>query len=385
MIANAENWLKALIFFLLLVTYGQIYAPVVKVMENGFIQLPEQDLIRIIVSDEVEALMDSSLAGALNGGVLVMHQGHPIYSTVEGLANVRTKEKLRMDSPIQLASVSKMFTAVAILKLKEQGLVELDSAVQCYLPEWPYEDQTIRHLLTHRSGLPRYMAVADWYWPDAKKAMGNADVIDQFSQYEPQTFFTPDYGFNYCNSNYVVLAEIVSRVSDTRFPEFVEEHIFCPLEMNHAFIYSKADSTLNPDVRGYKPGRKRYYEAWQDYIDGVWGDKNVYASLEDLRKFESALWGGKILSEASLQEMWTPGSPQRQWNYGLGWRLKVKGSSILPYHFGWWRGFRTCYIHDQESGIGLIMLSNMDDSRRLPGYWDTYESLKKVWPVLQDS
>lgn len=383
--ATLVGWPKALIFFLLLVLSCPIYAPVIPVMENGFIQIPEQDLIRLNVSDEVEAFLDSSLIGSLNGGVLVMHQGHPIYSKTEGFANVRSKEKLTYESPFQLASVSKMFTAVAILKLQEQGLIDLDCTVQSYLPEWPYADQTLRHLLNHRSGLPRYMAVADWYWDDPKRPMLNSNVIEQYAEHAPQTFFSPDSGFNYCNSNYVVLAEIVSRVTGGTFQEFVDEQIFCSLGMHRAFVYSKADSTLNPEVKGYRPGRRGYYEAWKDYIDGVWGDKNIYASLEDLQKFDAALWNGSLLSDSSMQEMWTPGSPQRQYNYGLGWRLRVTESEKTPYHFGWWRGFRSCYIHDPESGISLIMLSNMDDSRRLPGYWETFETLKNIWPVLQDS
>lgn len=376
---------QPLIFLLLLLSFGDLFAPgAVSVADDGYLSVSEHTLVRMIVSEDVEKLVES-VSPAFNGGIMVLHKGRPVYTKTAGLADLRSHTVIELDSPFQLASVSKIFTATAVLQLQEQGLVHLDSAICTYLPEWPYKDQCVRNLLTHRSGLSRYMAVAGWYWPDKQVPLGNQDVFNQFVQHEPLTFFTPDSGFNYCNTNYVVLAEMVERVSGKSFPCYMQDHIFDPLEMHNAFIYSKSDSTLVPEVKGYKPGRRRYNEAWKDYIDGVWGDKNVYASLSDIQKFEAALWDGSILSDRTLADMWTPGSPERQFNYGLGWRIRLHADRYIPYHFGWWRGFRTCYIHDPESGIGLIMLSNMDDSRRLPGYWETYDSLKNIWPVLQDS
>lgn len=342
----------------------------------------EADAVRIMVSDEVTQMVDSVIdSHRFNGSILVTHKGDLIYERSVGMANLRHDRELGNHDAFQLASVSKMFTATAIMLLQEEGQLALDSAIKTYLPEWPYADQTVRHLLNHRSGLARYMAVASWYWTDHMKPLHNEDVIDQYAQHAPITFFTPDNGFNYCNTNYVVLAEVVARVSGTSFGQFMNERIFGPLDMCDAFVYARGDTVSHPnEIIGYKPGRKRYYQAPQDYIDGVWGDKNIYASISDMQKFEAALWNDDLLSQSSLKEIWTPASPGRSYNYGLGWRVRVLEEEQIPYHFGWWRGFRSCYIHDPNSGMSFIMLSNVDDSRRIPNYWDTFYQLRAFWP-----
>lgn len=343
----------------------------------------EVDAVRTMVSDEVTQHLDSVLeAQAFNGSVVITHKGSPVYERSSGMADFRQQEALSSHHAFQLASVSKMFTATAVMLLKETGQLHLDSTIQTYLPEWPYEDQTVRHLMNHRSGLSRYMAVASWYWKDSTQPLKNADVIEQYADHSPVTFFTPDRGFNYCNTNYVVLAELVARVSGQSFDNFIEERVFGPLEMCDAYVYSRGDSTEHSnEVTGYKPGRRRYYQAPQDYIDGVWGDKNIYASISDMQKFEAALWEGTLLNAESLGELWEPGSPRRSYNYGLGWRIRVLEKESIPYHFGWWRGFRSCYIHDQKTGLGMIILSNVDDSGRIPNYWDTFYQLRKAWPT----
>lgn len=343
----------------------------------------EIDAVRTMVSDEVTQHLDSVLeAQRFNGSVIITHKGSPVYERSSGMADFRQQEILNNHHAFQLASVSKMFTATAVMLLKEEGQIHLDSTIQTYLPEWPYEDQTVQHLMNHRSGLSRYMAVASWYWKDSKKPLKNHDVIKQYAQHSPVTFFTPDHGFNYCNTNYVVLAALVSRVSGLPFDQFMEERVFGPLEMCDAYVYSRGDSTEHSnEVTGYKPGRRRYYKAPQDYIDGVWGDKNIYASISDMQKFEAALWEGTLLKAESIEELWEPGSPRRSYNYGLGWRIRVLDQESIPYHFGWWRGFRSCYIHDRKTGLGMIILSNVDDSGRIPNYWDTFYQLRKEWPT----
>ncbi|MDP5171366.1 MAG: beta-lactamase family protein [Bacteroidia bacterium] len=320
-----------------------------------------------------------------NGAVLVTHKGQTIYSLSRGLSNIRSQENLSQHSAFQLASVSKMFTATAVMLLQQDGKLAYDDLIQTHLPEWPYADQTIRHLLTHRSGLARYMAVASWYWKDLKQPMSNADVLAQYANNSPITFFSPDSGFNYCNTNYVILAQLVERVSGIPFPTFMQQRVFDPLGMEDAYVYSRGDSlTHSHEVQGYKPGRSGYYLAGQDYIDGVWGDKNLYASIADLQKYEAALYQGKLLSPDNLAQAWNPGSPTRHYNYGFGWRIKAGADEPLPYHFGWWRGFRSCYIHDHKTGIGLIILSNIDDSRRIPDYWDTFAAIQSLWPERRD-
>lgn len=376
---------RAGIFLAFLFSYHFTFAPadIHDWSPTSLWEVYETDAVRTMVSDEVTQHLDSVLESqGFNGSVVITHKGSPVYERSAGMANFRQQDTLNRHHAFQLASVSKMFTATAVMLLKEAGQLDLDSTIQTYLPEWPYEDQTVRHLLNHRSGLARYMAVASWYWKDSTQPLKNADVIEQYADHAPVTFFTPDRGFNYCNTNYVVLAELVSRISGQPFDHFMEERVFGPLEMCDAYVYSRGDSLEHSnEVTGYKPGRRRYYEAPQDYIDGVWGDKNIYASISDMQKFESAMWEGTLLNAESLSELWKPGSPRRSYNYGLGWRVRVLEDENIPYHFGWWRGFRSCYIHDPKTGLGMIILSNVDDSRRIPNYWDTFYQLRKEWPT----
>ncbi len=342
----------------------------------------EHESVRLLMQDRLHSLKQQLTSTyQFNGSILVAHKGLPLLSWSHGVANIRNDQPLSTNSAFQLASVSKMFTATAVMLLADEGLLQIDDPVHHHIPEWPYHDQTIRHLLTHRSGLSRYMAVASWYWKDPKQPLHNDDVIRQYADHAPITFFTPDHRFNYCNSNYVVLAELVERVSGVPYDELLQEKIFDRLGMSDAFVYTKGDRTMVPEVIGYKPGRGRYYPAWQDYIDGVWGDKNVYASINDMQKFDRAIREGRLVSPESMTEMWIPGSPDRTYNYGFGWRLRVTDEETIPYHFGWWRGFRTCYIHDPKTGLTLIMLNNLDDSSRIPGYWELFFELRKSWPT----
>ena len=341
----------------------------------------EEAIVRLVVEEGVNDWLQELEALDFHGAAVVMHKGQPIGRLVRGEERLGSGDALTEHSPFQLASVSKMFTAAAILKLRDAGLLDLDDPVSCHLPAWPYANQTLRHLLQHRSGLGNYMAVASWYWKELQTPMSNADVVQQHAEHVPPTFFTPDHGFNYCNTNYVVLAQVVEAVSGMSFPAFLKQQILDPLGMKDAFVYARGGAH-KPEVIGYKPSRKGYYAADQDYIDGVWGDKNLYASIRDMEAFDRAIWNNALLAEASQLEAWQPGSPERGYNYGLGWRLRREpDGDFLPYHFGWWRGFRTCYLHDVKTGLSVIMLSNIDDSRRLPDYWEAFECLRQIWPV----
>lgn len=311
-----------------------------------------------------------------SGTILIAEKGKIIHQGAYGYANNRKKDTLNIHTPFQLASVSKPFTACAVLLLYQNGQIHLDSTMQKYMPDFPYEGLTVRHLLTHRSGMGRYDAYAGKYWKDWKLPMTNEDVMDQFEKHKPAVFFTPNTGFNYCNTNYVFLALLVERVSHISFPEFMKRYIFEPLEMNDASIYSNAiDESRDGMAIGHKGWGRRLWAASNDCLDGVYGDKNMYASVTDLWKFEKAVQEGKLLNPELWDEAFSPGSPRRRHNYGLGWRLKISGDSKLIYHFGWWRGFRTCYIRDIEADRTIIILTNQDVPGRNLNYWRIYDNL----------
>ena len=181
----------------------------------------------------------------LNGVVLYAEQGQVIYEKAFGWRDLskRHKDSLRIDDAFQLSSDSKMFTAEAVMLLKAEGKLDYDDDVRKYIPELPYEGITIRHLLNHRSGLPRYDAMADKHWPDRRKPFSNEAMIKMMAEKTPELYNAPDIVFFYNNVNYALLGSVVERVSRQPFEDFMRERIFEPLGMTHSFIYSMRGDT----------------------------------------------------------------------------------------------------------------------------------------------
>ena len=316
-----------------------------------------------------------------NGAVIYGERGEIIYKNAFGYGNLRKKDSLTTKSSFQLASVSKMFTAMAIMILKEAGKLNYDDTVSKFIPEFPYEKISIRHLLNHRSGLPRYMSVAHKNWKNKTIPLTNQDMLDLFVEHKPNQYFQADKGFHYCNTNYAFLAIIVERISKISFDEFVKQKIFTPLEMNNSFVYNMNGDTfvsqyINEGVQGHRNKGWRYIKERNDYLNGVMGDKGVYSSVEDLFKFNISLDSGLLLSKEALKEAFSPGSPKywkRNNNYGFGWRIKSKTDSTV-FHYGWWKGFRAFYLRDMKNDKVIIALSNKDKG---PG-----SSI--LWNILND-
>ncbi|MCD4683281.1 MAG: beta-lactamase family protein [Bacteroidales bacterium] len=314
--------------------------------------------------------------GIFNGAVLYGERGNIIFNKAYGFSNFRKKELLTTTSSFQLASVSKMFTAMAIMILIEKDKLSYDDSLTKYIPEFPYSGITIRQLLQHRTGLPRYMSLTDKHW-DINKPINNKDVIQLFVEYKPERYYRPDECFHYCNTNYILLASIVERISKKFFDVFVKENIFDPLSMDNSFVYNlRGDTAISYRVQAGTPGYRsrgwRMIEVGDYYLNGVMGDKGVYSTVEDLFKFNQALDSGALVSTSSLKEAFNPGSPQlnsQKDNYGFGWRIKTKMDSTA-YHFGWWKGFRTYYIRDMKNERVLIALTNTHNGISSKVFWD---------------
>ena len=313
-----------------------------------------------------------------NGTVLYAEKGRIVFQKAYGWRNPRSKtDSLRIDDAFQLASVSKMFTALAIMILKNEGKLDYDTDIREYLPDFPYEDVTCRLLMNHRAGLPRYMSIAHEHWKDKKVPMDNEDMLALFRKYQPDVYFKPNMGFHYCNTNYALLANIVESVSGIPFEEFIDKKIFKPLGMTHSFVYSMKGDTSVPlyigrGVPGYYHRGWRLYEMENDYLNGVVGDKNIYTSVTDLYKFDRSFDLFSLLPDSVVREAFVPGSKKywkRKNNYGFGWRLKDDMDSTA-YHFGWWKGFRTFYIRDMADQQTLIVLTNKDRGPGSDNFWN---------------
>jgi len=298
-----------------------------------------------------------------NGTVLISHNGRPIYQQTFGYADLTTKDALTKNTPFELASISKTFTATAVLKLQEQGLISLDAPVKLYFPDFPYEAVTIRHLLTHRSGLPDYVFMGNNYITDRAHYMSNEDVVDIFIKKKARLLFSPNSRFEYSNSNYAILAAIVAKVTGMKFQKYMHDSIFVPLEMYHSFVFDYEDTSYH----GYARTHDAYGQKLKDVcFDGAVGDKGVYSTAEDMLKWDNALKSGKVLTEESLEEAYKPRSFERESfdnynskNYGYGWRIskQADGNNII-YHNGWWHGNNNVFARNLRDNTTIIVLGN---------------------------
>ena len=339
--------------------------PVIRINTDSlFIDLNKEIVAkRVKMTDQV--FTDLSQAG-LNGVVLYAEQGQVIYEKAFGFRDLskRKKDSLRIDDAFQLSSDSKMFTAEAIMLLKAEGKLDYDDDVRKYIPELPYEGITIRQLLTHRSGLPRYDAMADRHWPNRRKPFSNEAMIKMLAEKTPKPYNNPDAVYFYNNINYALLASVVERVSGMHFEDFMRERIFEPLGMEHSFIYSMRDDTavsvyMPVEVHGHEVYKKGPVKEQNYYLNGVMGDKIMFSTVEDLWKFNQALDAHLLLPDSLQAEAFMPGSPKwkNNENYGFGWRMTTEHPDMY-FHYGWWRGYRSAIIRDVRHRRFLAILGN---------------------------
>lgn len=313
----------------------------------------------------------------LNGVVLYAEGEQVLFKKAYGWRNlVKQKDSIQLDDQFQLASVSKMFTAEAVMLLYSRGLLDYDDDITKYLPEFPYQGITIRNLLNHRSGLSRYETLADERWPDRGVPVGNDDIVKLYAEYKPDPYNLPDVTFHYTNVNYALLASIVEKVSGQHFEDFMREQVFLPLGMEHSYIYSlrevdRIKTYVDTDVQGHDLLRKGARRTQDDYLNGVLGDKGMYSTVEDLYRFRVAIEYGLLLPDSIQQEAFVPGSPdwKKGENYGFGWRMNEKHPGVL-FHFGWWKGYRSFFIRDLAKRRTLIVLTNTDSGVVGDALWD---------------
>ena len=314
----------------------------------------------------------------LNGVVLYAEQGELVYEEAFGWRdlNKRHKDSIRIDDAFQLSSDSKMFTAEAVMLLKAEGKLDYDDDIRKYIPEIPYAGVTIRHLLTHCSGLPRYDSMADEFWPDRKKPFSNEALIAMLAEKTPDPYGTPGGGYFYNNINYALLASVVERASGQHFEDFMRERIFEPCGMTHSYIYSMRDDTavslyMPVEVHGHDVYRSGPVKAQNDYLNGVMGDKIMFSTVEDLYRYNQALDQALLLPDSLQREAFMPGSPKwkNDENYGFGWRMSKEHPDAY-FHFGWWKGYRSLIVRDVAHRRFLAILTNTTVQLPSDVIWD---------------
>jgi len=307
--------------------------------------------------DEITSLL---VRTRFNGQMFVARHGTILYHRCFGFADFRNSTPLTHDTPFQLASISKTFTATAVLLLHQEGKLHLDSLVLMYIPEFPYPRITVRHLLNHTSGLQNYMWVLERSWTQQRMPT-NEDMLATFVRQRRPLDFTPGTRWAYSNTGYAMLGLLVERVSGQRFPDFMRERIFEPLGMTNTFVYD-VHGEARPELRayGFRPNRGRFALIDDVNHDGVMGDKGIFSIAADLYKWDQAIYQNQLLS-AELWELAfekTTLQNNNTVNYGLGWRLQTFMDYRIVHHPGRWNGFRTSFKRYIDNDATLIILSN---------------------------
>lgn len=301
--------------------------------------------------------------GTFSGSVLVAHHGIVLYEAAFGWENKEDKDSLTLESSFQLASVSKQFTAAAILSLVQEGKLKLEDSIRKFFPELPYCKTTIHHLLTHRAGLDKYTNICDKYYRDQgvdpPAHYTNDSVISLFSRLGIKAIHSPDEKYDYSNTGYVILAAVVEQVSGMPFHEFMRTNFFEPLGMNHTWI--------NGDGLEHAHRARGYYKSWNRWDDGfldeVSGDKGAYASVGDMFLWDRALREGKIISAELVKKAFTGYSTEltgkKTWNYGYGWRtIDFNDGARAVFHNGWWHGYTSTFYRGISDDVTIIILCN---------------------------
>ncbi|WDF69320.1 serine hydrolase [Sphingobacterium oryzagri] len=349
----------------------------------------EKDSIALVydpanADKEIDAFMQKlHKKSAFNGAVLVAKGGKILYQNAFGWADYLLKDSLTIQSKFELASVTKPMTAIGTLKLVEEGKLKLDQTVNDFFPEFPYPGVTIKMLLSHRSGLPNYVYFAEDVWPDKKKAMSNMDAMDLLIQHKPARYGAPDGRFLYNNSNFMVLASIIEKVTGKSFTVYMKEVLFDPAGMKNTAVLSTAVYEKIPtNVIGHDKVWRR--SVVQNFLDGPVGDKGIYSTVQDLYLLDLALRDGRILKKETLDSAYVPRSDAKRslFSYGYGWRTFSPKDAQIVYHTGWWHGFRNLYVRDLTNDVTIVLLSNMANGS-LVKLDDLYKILKM--PILRQN
>lgn len=317
-----------------------------------------------------------------NGVVLVAKDGNVVYKKAFGTNDANGKTPLSTQSSFNLASVSKQFVAMTIMLLKEENKLNYEDAVQQHLPTFPYPKISIRHLLTHTSGLPEYFDLTQRHLI-LIDTLTNTDLLQLLAHHKPPLDFEPGSRWAYCNTGYVLLASLVEKISGQPFAQFFAERIAQPLGLQHTFVYHfKGPQAPGQRVLGMRRENGKLLTDDLISVDGVVGDGNVYSSAEDLLKWEQALSTEKLVKKSTLNEAFTPVklNDGSTYPYGFGWAVAKNGQELS--HTGSWVGFRTSINRDLEQKYTLITLDNSGQSYVRSILLDWYEGKSLTFPQL---
>ncbi|MBC9931982.1 serine hydrolase domain-containing protein [Chitinophaga qingshengii] len=320
-----------------------------------------------------------------DGNIALAENGHKVYVYSGGYANYATQQRNTAQSRFNLASVAKVFTATAILQLKEKGKLRLEDEVGRYLPDFPFTGITLRHLLTHTSGLPNLELFEELVKQYPDTIITNGNILPLLKRWKKGLYFKPGDEFRYCNTNFNLLALIVESVSGLDFAVYMERYIFKPAGMKNTYVANMhhADDTLvvkqqvKPtfyDTTWQQADKVTRYRYSEYNNSGSVGSSNIFTTVEDMLKFDNAFFAGKLLSLSAVEEAITPlklnnGKEYEErmdtmlgegiGQYGFGWEIfNMPGYGKGVGHGGFKFGLATFYYHNLRHKQVIVAYTN---------------------------
>lgn len=298
-------------------------------------------------------------ADAPGATVIVTRDGQPVFRKAYGQADVDKKVPMQPDMQLRLGSITKQFTAVAILMLAEQGKLSLQDDVTRFLPDYPTQGQriTIEQMLHHTAGLRNYTAMPG-FWSNADQEQSVAQFIDFFKD-EPLDF-APGERWSYSNSGYFLLGAIIEKVSGQRYADFIAQHIFEPLGMRDT-AYEGQERNAKRHIEGYRAGFfSGYAPAFKFSVTLPYAAGALVSTVDDLARWNDAVVSGRLLKAASWQQAFTPCTlpKQAKCTYGYGWFVgHLRGHRMIS-HGGDIPGFNGQALRLPDDKLFVAVLGN---------------------------
>ena len=330
-------------------------------------------------ADKPHKLADALLAriGSVRepgAGIIVLKDGKVVYLGTRGVGDMQGMRPIDGRTTFRLASVTKQFTAAAVMLLVRDGRLRYEDSLTDIFPDFPEYGRaiTVRHLLNHTSGLPDYedlMSPVDPSVPVGEAQIDDAGVLELLKG-QKAGWFAPGALWRYSNSGYVLLGLIVEKISGLSFPMFLRERIFAPLRMTNTVAFVRGRASVPDRAFGYSKDGGRWRFTDQSPTSATLGDGGVYSSLYDLTLWDEALRRHILLGEADMKPALTPvrvpgkgptGPDGRPADYGFGWFLDAWQGHPRMWHYGETVGFRTAIQRFTADGLTVIVLANRSD------------------------
>ena len=315
--------------------------------------------------DALSARFDKMLSEQFKDGgpgatVLVARKGRVVYTRAFGLANMELDAPMQVASVFKIGSITKQFTAVAVLQLAERGKLSLQDDITRFIPDYPTGGRkiTIEHLLTHTSGIWNYSSMTD----DAKRGAMDFTPVELIDHFKNQPMrFDPGTKWEYSNSNYALLGAIIEKITGQTYGAYLEENIFKPAGMTHS-LYANDVRLVENRADGYSMNEEGIVNTAYLSMTHPYAAGSILSTAEDLFKWNQALQSGKLLKRETLQKAWTRYKlvDGTETSYGYGWRMGYIQESRSLWHGGWVNGFITMAMYLPDEDVFVAVLSNCD-------------------------